>query len=70
MLKSVLKEPKIERVVITSSFAAVVYPTPDNPTYAFTETDWNENSIKLVETEGKNVDAFRSSSSRFCSPAP
>ena len=67
MLKSVLKEPKVTRVVITSSFAAVVYPTPDNPTYSFTEADWNENSIKLVETDGKDVDAFRSSCTQLSS---
>ena len=60
MLKSIVKEPQIERVVITSSFAAVVRPTPENPTFSFTEADWNEYSIKLVETDGKNVDAFRS----------
>jgi nucleoside-diphosphate-sugar epimerase len=57
LLKSALLEPKIQRVVITSSFAALVNPHP--PVYTFTEKDWNEFSLKEVETKGLDVDAFR-----------
>ncbi|GAA5864785.1 hypothetical protein JCM1840_004901 [Sporobolomyces johnsonii] len=56
LLSSALKEPKIQRVVVTSSFAAVV--NPHDPVYSFTEKDWNETSPKMVEEKGKDVDPF------------
>ncbi|KAL8276994.1 hypothetical protein RQP46_010629 [Phenoliferia psychrophenolica] len=58
ILKSALTEPKVKRVVITSSFAAVV--NPEKPVYKFTEADWNHFSIKEVEEKGTECDAFHS----------
>ncbi|CEQ42764.1 SPOSA6832_04619, partial [Sporobolomyces salmonicolor] len=54
LLSSALKERKIQRVVVTSSFAAIV--NPHDPVYTFTEKDWNETSPKMVEEKGKDVD--------------
>ncbi|BGP27383.1 hypothetical protein JCM10295v2_006351 [Rhodotorula toruloides] len=64
-LRSAAKEPKVKRVVITSSFAAVV--NPHDPVYTFTEQDWNEYSPKQVEEKGKDVDpsqAYRCSKTK------
>ncbi|GAA5840560.1 hypothetical protein JCM11251_007615 [Rhodosporidiobolus azoricus] len=61
-LRSAAKEEKVKRVVITSSFAAVV--NPHDPVYTFTEKDWNEFSPKQVEEKGAQVDpsqAYRAS---------
>ncbi|KAM0748085.1 NAD(P)-binding protein [Meredithblackwellia eburnea MCA 4105] len=56
VLKSALKEPKIQRIVITSSFAAIV--NPEKPVYTFTEKDWNSFSLKELEEKKGGVDAF------------
>ncbi|GAA5942535.1 SDR family oxidoreductase [Sporobolomyces koalae] len=62
LLRAAKTEPSIKRVVITSSFAAIV--NPHDPVYTFTEKDWNEYSTKQVEEKGKDVDpsqAYRAS---------
>ncbi|GAA5992961.1 hypothetical protein JCM5350_003061 [Sporobolomyces pararoseus] len=63
LLRAASKENKIKRVVITSSFAAIV--NPYDPVYIFKEDkDWNEYSPKQVEEKGKDVDpaqAYRAS---------
>lgn len=53
---SAAKEPKVKRVVITSSFAAVV--EPHEPVYEYSEKDWNETSPRMVEEKGKETDPF------------
>ncbi|KAK4699734.1 hypothetical protein P7C70_g6524, partial [Phenoliferia sp. Uapishka_3] len=58
VLKSALLEPKIKRVVITSSFAAILNPEP--PVSTFTEKDWNHISLEEVEKKGAETDAFHS----------
>lgn len=58
IMKSALQQPKrIRRIVITSSFAAMVNPLP--VPYAFTEKDWNSYSVELVKEKGKDTDPFR-----------
>ncbi|GAA6018687.1 hypothetical protein JCM11491_001261 [Sporobolomyces phaffii] len=62
ILRAAARESGIKRVVITSSFAAIV--NPYDPVYTFTEKDWNEFSPKQVEEKGKDVDpsqAYRAS---------
>lgn len=52
----------VKRVVVTSSVAAVLEVVPDAP--IFTENDWNNLSVKEVETKGKDAspaDAYRAS---------
>lgn len=54
---------KVKRVVITSSYAAVL-DTRIQPVHTFTEKDWNENSPAELEKLGKDVDqanAYRAS---------
>ncbi|GAA5899521.1 hypothetical protein JCM6882_001139 [Rhodosporidiobolus microsporus] len=61
-LRSAKKEGGVKRIVITSSFAAVV--NPHDPVYTFTEKDWNTFSPKQVEEKGASVDpsqAYRAS---------
>ncbi|KAF8332666.1 D-lactaldehyde dehydrogenase [Cantharellus anzutake] len=54
ILKSIFKNgPNVKRVVITSSVAAVIFPT-ESP-YTFTEKDWNTYSPDLIKKEGKNA---------------
>ncbi|KAJ3046283.1 methylglyoxal reductase (NADPH-dependent) gre2 [Rhizophlyctis rosea] len=49
---------RIQRIVITSSFAAIFHPAQPPPGYKFTEADWNDWAIKEVEEKGpKQVDA-------------
>lgn len=57
LLRSAAKEAGIKRVVITSSFAAIV--NPFDPVFVFTEETWNEYSPKQVEEKGKDVDPAR-----------
>jgi len=58
LLRAASKEKGIQRVVITSSFAAIV--NPYDPVYVFKEDkDWNEYSPKQVEEKGKDVDPAR-----------
>ena len=59
MLRSAHKANTIKRIAITSSYAAVLYPTPEAPGYVFTEKDWNEYSPKQVELLGVKVDGSR-----------
>ena len=52
----------VKRIVVTSSTAAVLQPDP-NPRI-FSEEDWNQLSIKEVETKGReagNVEKYRAS---------
>ncbi|KIP03371.1 hypothetical protein PHLGIDRAFT_94911 [Phlebiopsis gigantea 11061_1 CR5-6] len=52
----------VKRVVITSSTAAVVYPTPQPR--VFTEADWNDASMRAIETQGaaaNPVEMYRAS---------
>jgi len=58
LLNSALKEPKIKRVVITSSFASIVSPKPVD--YVFTEQDWNESSPALLKKHGKDTEPAES----------
>lgn len=45
--------PQLERVVITSSMAAVMFPTtPDHP---WSEADWNDKALEQVKTLGAAV---------------
>ncbi len=57
-------------MVITSSVAAVMSPSPSGPNhsagppYTFTESDWNEHSHAVVEKEGNSApggDKYRAS---------
>ncbi|THG95051.1 hypothetical protein EW026_g6529 [Hermanssonia centrifuga] len=57
ILQSALKYgTSVKRVVVTSSCAAVLTADP-NPR-VFTEDDWNELSVKEVETKGSEASAF------------
>jgi len=64
ILKSAKKNgQKVQRVVITSSFASVV-DSSIKPVYTFTEKDWNEYSPAQLKEKGKDVsapDAYRAS---------
>jgi nucleoside-diphosphate-sugar epimerase len=62
ILRSALKEPKVQRVVITSSVASILNPAPEG--YVFTEADWNTHSPEQVTLKGKDcsgVDAYLAS---------
>jgi nucleoside-diphosphate-sugar epimerase len=43
----------VKRIVVTSSCASVL--TPDTKPRIFSEVDWNEHSIKEVETKGRDA---------------
>ncbi|KAM0786222.1 hypothetical protein ACM66B_007025 [Microbotryomycetes sp. NB124-2] len=58
ILKSASKEPKVQRIVITSSFASIV--NPRDPVHTFNEQEWNEYSPKQVEEHGKDTDPSQS----------
>jgi len=64
VLKSVQKNnPKVQRIVITSSVAAIVSSNIKGP-HTFTEKDWNQVSIPECEKKGKeasNQDKYRAS---------
>ncbi|KZV94640.1 NAD(P)-binding protein [Exidia glandulosa HHB12029] len=56
--KNVLKSAavqgsKVKRVVITGSVVSVFRSAP--PGYAFTERDWNDEAVGLVESQGKSA---------------
>ncbi|KAK0448421.1 uncharacterized protein EV420DRAFT_1566683 [Desarmillaria tabescens] len=54
MLASALKNgSSVQRIVVTSSCASVLHVSPEPKT--FSEVDWNEQSIKEVEEQGKNA---------------
>lgn len=65
ILKSVQKNnPKVQRVVITSSVAAIVSTNIKGP-HTFTEKDWNQVSIPECEKKGReasNQDKYRGES--------
>ena len=46
----------MKRIVITSSVAAVVTPSPNPST--FSEEDWNEDSIVEIKEKGKDASAI------------
>lgn len=57
ILQSALKHgPRVKRVVVTASTAAVLQADP-NPR-VFTEEDWNELSLKAVEAKGREATPF------------
>jgi len=43
---------KVKRVVITSSVVSLLGP---NPSYTYTENDWNTQAEQIIEREGKNT---------------
>ncbi|EJD38359.1 NAD(P)-binding protein [Auricularia subglabra TFB-10046 SS5] len=52
----------IKRIVVTASMASVMEPHP--APYIYSEKDWNETSVKEVETKGKDaadIDKYRAS---------
>lgn len=49
--------PSVQRVVVTSSVAAVIEANKPRP-YNWTEKDWNQYSIDLVEKEGRSSPVF------------
>lgn len=66
--------PHLQRLVITSSVAAVVDPNPrgeqhaSGPPYTMDERDWNEYSPKVIEEKGLDApgsDKYRASKVRF-----
>lgn len=50
--------PTVKRVVITSSVAAITEPNKEPKPYNFTEKDWNEYSIDIVEKQGRAAPVF------------
>ncbi|KAK4049955.1 hypothetical protein OIV83_003779 [Microbotryomycetes sp. JL201] len=58
ILKSASKEPKVQRIVITSSFASIV--NPRDPVHTYNEEEWNEYSPKQVEQHGKDTEPSQS----------
>lgn len=64
VLKSASQYGKsVKRIVVTSSCASVLTPGLPEPK-VFTESDWNEHAIKLVEEKGKdapNSEKYRAS---------
>lgn len=56
VLKAASKEPGVQRLIITSSYASIL-ENRDPGTATFTEADWNQQSIDAVEKEG--ADAWR-----------
>jgi hypothetical protein len=69
-LASLAHSPHLQRLVITSSVAAVVDPNPrgeqhaNGPPYTMDERDWNEYSPKVVEEKGVDApgsDKYRAS---------
>lgn len=51
VLRAASKEPRVKRLVITSSYASIL-ENRDPGTATFTEDDWNQQSIDAVEKEG------------------
>jgi len=60
ILKSALAYgPQVRRIIITSSVQAIIEPKPaDQTPYAFTEADWNDDSVRAVETQGTQASGF------------
>ncbi|KAJ3884279.1 hypothetical protein GG344DRAFT_26992, partial [Lentinula edodes] len=53
ILKSALKKFSIQRIVVTSSTAAIISTLPEPK--VFSELDWNEQAIEEVKKQGKNA---------------
>ncbi|KAJ8495524.1 hypothetical protein ONZ51_g1643 [Trametes cubensis] len=51
ILASVLGEPKIKRVVVASSISAIASASVA-PTRVYTEDDWNDQAVQIVEEQG------------------
>ncbi|KAH9896132.1 NAD-P-binding protein [Cubamyces lactineus] len=51
VLTSVLGEPRIKRVVVASSISAIASASVA-PTRVYTEDDWNDQAIRIVEEQG------------------
>lgn len=63
MLESILKSKTVKRVVVTSSFAAILTSTKPPP-QRYTEADWNSASVEGHERDGDSqvpVEAYRAS---------
>ncbi|AAW43616.1 hypothetical protein CNBE3560 [Cryptococcus deneoformans B-3501A] len=61
VLKSIQKEnPKVKRVVITSSVASIMSVRSRKGPVVYTEEDWNVDSIPYVEENGVNSDGGES----------
>ncbi|KAL7277942.1 hypothetical protein ACG7TL_007890 [Trametes sanguinea] len=54
ILESALRSPSVQRAVIVSSMAATASAFVA-PARAYTEEDWNEQAVKIVEEQGKNA---------------
>ncbi|PWN34163.1 NAD(P)-binding protein [Meira miltonrushii] len=65
VLASIAKENKVKRVVVTSSFAAIIDSKKVKPPHTFTEADWNESDPIQSEQEGNAqspaINAYRAS---------
>ncbi|KIJ56317.1 hypothetical protein M422DRAFT_23606 [Sphaerobolus stellatus SS14] len=57
ILRSILKNgPNVKRVVLTSSFGAIVpFPQPGDPQKRYDESSWNNASVESVEKEGSKA---------------
>ncbi|KAF6742236.1 D-lactaldehyde dehydrogenase [Ephemerocybe angulata] len=63
LLRSQSGDHTLKRVVITSSGAAIYTPNPSVPT-TFSEKDWNDASIAVVQEQGRDaslIDKYRAS---------
>ena len=55
ILTSALKHGQsVKRIVLTSSVGAICTPTLD-PHHVFTESDWNDESVRKVHTKGRDA---------------
>lgn len=66
VLASIAKSSSVKRVVVTSSFAAIVERSRKLP-YTFTEADWNESDPKQSDAEGNAqnpLNAYRASKTK------
>lgn len=58
ILKSALGSSSVKRVVVTSSVTAAWQPVHKYTPITYSEDDWNDFSIKLVEEKGKDAPPF------------
>ncbi|OSD02222.1 NAD-P-binding protein [Trametes coccinea BRFM310] len=54
ILESALKTPSVKRVVVVSSVKALSSES-DVPPRTYTEEDWNENAVRIVEAQGRSA---------------
>jgi len=59
ILEAALLFPRVKRVVITSSFAALISPTK-GPEHVYTEVDWNGLNEKIAEKADGNIGYYTS----------